>query len=335
MAKIWIRQAVLRALDDAMSDDPSVIVMGEDIAAAGGPFKVTEGLLAAHGPERVIDTPISEMAFMGAAVGAAVCGLKPVVEMMFIEFIGVALDQLTTQAATMRYLSRGKLTTPLVVRASAGAGQGFGCQHSQMLDHWFRGTPGLKVAVTSNARTTYGVLRSAIEDPDPVVILEPRVLYAEREEYEFDKSYRIPLGKAEIARPGSDATLVTCGAMRRVALAAAEASSANIEVIDLLTLWPWDRKTVMESVARTGRLVTLEEAPPGSGWGGEVAATIATEAFGSLKAPPHRITLPEAPVPYSGVLEARFLPSPAYVAEQVSALVSTNKPPLPWWRNAA
>ncbi len=335
MAKIWIRQAVLWALDDAMSDDPSVIVMGEDIAAAGGPFKVTEGLLAAHGPERVIDTPISEMAFMGAAVGAAVCGLKPVVEMMFIEFIGVALDQLTTQAATMRYLSRGKLTTPLVVRASAGAGQGFGCQHSQMLDHWFRGTPGLKVAVTSNARTTYGLLRSAIEDPDPVVILEPRILYAEREEYEFDKSYRIPLGKAEIARPGSDATLVTCGAMRRVALAAAEASSANIEVIDLLTLWPWDRKTVMESVARTGRLVTLEEAPPGSGWGGEVAATIATEAFGSLKAPPHRITLPEAPVPYSGVLEARFLPSPAYVAEQVSALVSTNKPPLPWWRKAA
>jgi len=318
-----------------MSDDPSVIVMGEDIAAAGGPFKVTEGLLAAHGPERVIDTPISEMAFMGAAVGAAVCGLKPVVEMMFIEFIGVALDQLTTQAATMRYLSRGKLTTPLVVRASAGAGQGFGCQHSQMLDHWFRGTPGLKVAVTSNARTTYGLLRSAIEDPDPVVILEPRILYAEREEYEFDKSYRIPLGKAEIARPGSDATLVTCGAMRRVALAAAEASSANIEVIDLLTLWPWDRKTVMDSVARTGRLVTLEEAPPGSGWGGEVAATIATEAFGSLKAPPHRITLPEAPVPYSGVLEARFLPSPAYVAEQVSALVSTNKPPLPWWRKAA
>ncbi len=204
-----------------------------------------------------------------------------------------------------------------------------------MLDHWFRGTPGLKVAVTSNARTTYGLLRSAIEDPDPVVILEPRILYAEREEYEFDKSYRIPLGKAEIARPGSDATLVTCGAMRRVALAAAEASSANIEVIDLLTLWPWDRKTVMESVARTGRLVTLEEAPPGSGWGGEVAATIATEAFGSLKAPPHRITLPEAPVPYSGVLEARFLPSPAYVAEQVSALVSTNKPPLPWWRKAA
>ncbi len=335
MAKIWIRQAVLRALDDAMKDDSSVIVMGEDIAAAGGPFKVTEGLLASHGPERVIDTPISEMAFMGAAVGAAVCGMKPVVEMMFIEFIGVALDQLTTQAATMRYLSRGRLTTPLVVRASAGAGQGFGCQHSQMLDHWFRGTPGLKVAVTSNARTTYGLLRSAIEDPDPVVVLEPRVLYAEREEYEFDRNYRIPLGQAEIIRKGKDATIVTCGAMVRVALAAAESSDADIEVIDLLTLWPWDRKTVAESVSRTGRLVTLEEAPAGSGWGGDVVSSIAIEAFGKLKAPPHRITLPDAPVPYNGALEARYLPSPSYVAEQVAALVSTNKSPTPWWRNAA
>ncbi len=318
-----------------MTDDPSVIMMGEDVAVAGGPFKVTDGLLASHGPERVIDTPISEMAFMGAAVGAAVCGMKPVVEMMFIEFIGVALDQLTTQAATMRYLSRGRLTAPLVVRASAGAGQGFGCQHSQMLDHWFRGTPGLKVVVTSNARTTYGLLRSAIEDPDPVVVLEPRVLYAEREEYEFDRNYRIPLGQAEIVRKGTDATVVTCGSMVRNVVAAAEASKSNIEVIDLLTLWPWDRKTVAESVARTGRLVTVEEAPAGSGWGGDIVSHIAVEHFGSLKAPPHRITLPDAPVPYNGALEARYLPSPAYIAEQVDSLVSTNKTPAPWWRIAA
>jgi pyruvate/2-oxoglutarate/acetoin dehydrogenase E1 component len=335
MAKIWTRQAVLRALDDAMTDDPTVILMGEDVAAAGGPFKVTEGLLAKHGAERVIDTPISEMAFMGAAVGAAVCGLKPVVEIMFIEFLGVALDQLTTQAATMRYLSRGRLTTPLVVRASAGAGQGFGCQHSQMLDHWVRGTPGLKLVVTSNARTTYGLLRSAIEDPDPVVVLEPRILYSEREEYEFDPSYRIPLGKAEIVAQGSDATLVTCGAMTRVALEAAANSDAKIEVVDLLTIWPWDRKAVLESVERTGRLVTLEEATASAGWGADVVATVATEAFGKLKAPPHRITLPDAPVPYNGGLEARYLPSPAYVTEQVAALVSTNKSPAPWWRSAA
>ncbi len=335
MAKIWNRQAVLRALDDAMADDPTVIVMGEDIAAAGGPFKVTEGLLASHGPDRVIDTPISEMAFMGAAVGAAVCGMKPVVEMMFIEFIGVALDQLTTQAATMRYLSRGRLTTPLVVRASAGAGQGFGCQHSQMLDHWFRGTPGLKLCVTSNARTTYGLLRSAIEDPDPVVVLEPRVLYSDREEYEFDKSYRIPLGTAEVVKPGKDATLLACGAMVKVAKEAAEKSNANIEVIDLLSLWPWDRKLVSESVSRTGRLVTVEEATLGSGWGADIASAITTDLFSSLKAAPHRITLPDAPVPYSGVLESRYLPNADYVVQQVEALVSTNKSPAPWWRMAS
>ena len=335
MARIWTRQAVLRALDDAMTDDPTVILMGEDVAAAGGPFKVTEGLLAKHGPQRVIDTPISEMGFLGAAVGAAVCGLKPVVEIMFIEFLGVALDQLTTQAATMRYLSRGKLTTPLVVRASAGAGQGFGCQHSQMLDHWMRGTPGLKLAVTSNARTTYGLLRSAIEDPDPVVVLEPRLLYSEREEYEFDPSYRIPLGKAETVRAGTDATLVTCGAMTRVATEAATNSQASVEVIDLLTLWPWDRKAVLESVARTGRLVTLEEATASAGWGADVASSVATELFGALKAPPHRITLPDAPVPYNGALEARYLPNAAYVGEQVAALISSNKSPAPWWRNVA
>lgn len=335
MAKIWVRQAVLRALDDAMKEDPGVIVMGEDVAAAGGPFKVTEGLLAEHGPGRVIDTPISEMGFLGAAVGAAVCGLKPVVEIMFIEFIGVALDQLSTQAATMRYLSRGRLTTPLVVRASAGAGQGFGCQHSQMLDHWFRGTPGLKVCVTSNARTTYGLLRSAIDDPDPVVVLEPRVLYSEREEFEHDPAYRIPLGQAEIVRPGADVTVVTCGALVRTALEAAASSRANIEVIDLLTLWPWDRKTVAESVARTGRLVTVEESTAAAGWGADIVSTIAAEHFGKLKAAPHRITLPDAPVPYSGVLETRYLPSATYIAEQVDALVSTNQPPLPWWRNAA
>lgn len=335
MAKIWIRQAVLRALDDAMKADPGVIVMGEDVGAAGGPFKVTEGLLDTHGPERVIDTPISEMAFMGAAVGAAVCGMKPVVEMMFIEFIGVALDQLATQAATMRFLSRGKLTVPLVVRASAGAGQGFGCQHSQMLDHWFRGTPGIKLCVTSNARTTYGLLRSAIEDPDPVVVLEPRILYGEREEYEFDAAYRIALGRAEIARKGADLTLLTCGAMRRVALEAAERSKADIEVIDLLTLWPWDRETVLDSVSRTGRLITLEEAPAGSGWGGDVVSHVATEAFGHLKAPPHRITLPDAPVPYNGTLEARYLPSAGYVQEQADALVATGRTPQPWWRMAS
>jgi pyruvate dehydrogenase E1 component beta subunit len=332
---IRMRQAVLQALDDALADDKTVILMGEDIAAAGGAFKCTEGLVDKHGPDRVIDTPISEMGFLGAAVGAAVCGLKPVVEMMFVEFTGVALDQLTTEAATMRYLSRGRLTVPMVMRASAGAGQGFGCQHSQMLDHWFRGTPGLKVCVPSGSRTAYGLLRSAIEDPDPVVVLEPRALYGEREEFEVDRSYRLPLGIAETVRKGKDVTVVTAGAMVKVAREAAGKANASVEIVDLLTLWPWDRAAVAESVERTGRLVTIEEAPAGTGWGADVVASILETAFGSLKAAPHRITLPDAPVPYAGRLEARYLPSPEYVATQIDALVSQGRPPLPWWKEAS
>jgi acetoin:2,6-dichlorophenolindophenol oxidoreductase subunit beta len=224
---------------------------------------------------------------------------------------------------------------PLVVRASAGAGQGFGCQHSNMLDHWFRGTPGLKICVASDARSVYGLLRSAIDDPDPVVVLEPRILYGERDEFDVGDDFRLPLGKAEVVRQGKDATIVTAGAMVRVAKEAAEKHGVDAEIIDLLTLWPWDRETVLKSVAKTGRLVTVEEATAGSGWGANIVSTVAVEAFGKLKAPPHRITLPDAPVPYAGELEARFLPSPEYVAEQTTALISSNRTPAPWWRNAA
>ena len=258
MAKIRMRQAVLKALDDALTDDPTVIIMGEDIAAAGGPFKVTEGLLEKHGPDRVIDTPISEMGFMGAAVGAAVCGMKPVVEMMFVEFIGVALDQLTTQAATMRYLSRGRLTVPLVVRASAGAGQGFGCQHSQMLDHWFRGTPGLKVCVPSGSRTAYGLLRSAIEDPDPVVVLEPRVLYGEREDFDVDRQLSPAARQRRDRAPGQgrdDRHLRRHGPRRaRSGRRADQGRRRGHRPADAVAVGPQDGAGIRS--ARTGRLVT-------------------------------------------------------------------------------
>jgi len=235
----------------------------------------------------------------------------------------------------MRYLSRGRFTVPMVMRASAGAGQGFGCQHSQMLDHWFRGTPGLKVCVPSGSRTAYGLLRSAIEDPDPVVVLEPRALYGDREEFDGDPKYRVPLGTAEVVRSGTDVTVVAAGAMVKVAIEAAEKASASVEVIDLLSLWPWDKATVAKSVVRTGRLVTVEEAPAGTGWGADVVATIASEAFAALKAPPHRITLPDAPVPYNGALEARYLPNAEYVAAQVDTLVSKARAPLAWWKEAS
>jgi pyruvate dehydrogenase E1 component beta subunit len=327
-----MRQAVLQALDDALAQNEDVILLGEDIAVAGGPFKCTDGLLKKYGADRIIDTPISEMAFMGAAVGAAACGLRPVVEMMFVEFIGVALDQLTTQAATLRYLSRGRFTAPLVVRASVGAGQGFGCQHSQILDHWFRGTPGLKVCMPSGSRSAYGLLRAAIDDPDPVIVLEPRILYGEHEEFEFESNFRVPVGAAEIAKAGRDVTLIAAGAMTPVAMKAAKLAAADIEVIDLLSLWPWDEATIMGSVLRTGRLVTVEEATRDAGWGAHIVATMVSACFGSLRAPPHRITMPDAPIPYAGELEARCQPNPEYVSSQVDALVREGVCPAPWWR---
>jgi pyruvate dehydrogenase E1 component beta subunit len=267
MPKARMRQAVRQALHDEMQRDPTVVLIGEDIAVAGGAFKATEGLLEAFGSNRVRDTPISETAILGAGLGAAATGLRPVVEMMFIEFIGVALDQLVTEAAKFRYLSRGRITVPLTVRASAGAGQGFGCQHSQMLDHWFRATPGLKLVVPSSPQTAYGLLRSAIQDPDPVVFLEPRALYGERAEVEYGDQALIPLGLGATVQHGDDLTVVSAGQLVARALAAADGAPWSADVIDLQTLVPWDRTLVLESVTRTGRLVVVEEAPYSGGWG--------------------------------------------------------------------
>jgi acetoin:2,6-dichlorophenolindophenol oxidoreductase subunit beta len=327
-----VRRAVLQALHDELESDPDVIVMGEDIAAAGGAFKCTEGLLETFGPRRIIDTPISEMGFLGAAVGAAATGLKPVVEMMFIEFIGVALDQLTTEATRLRYLSRGEVTVPLVVRASAGAGLGFGCQHSQMLDYWFRGVGGLKVCVMSNAQNAYGLLRAAIRDPDPVVVLEPRVLYGERQQLVVGEAGIVPLGQCRVVAPGDDVTILAAGAMVRVAEEAVSLlSGTSCEVIDLQTLVPWDKQTVVDSVARTGRLVVVEEGPWTGGWSNDVAAYVSGELFGSLRTPVLRITCPDVPVPHSAELERRYLPSSEYVAEQTTQLTETGRQPSPWW----
>jgi len=326
-----MRQAVGAALEDELDNDPTVVVLGEDVASAGGPFKCTEGLLDKFGPRRVIDTPISEMGFLGAGVGAAMAGLRPVVEMMFIEFIGVALDELVTEAATFRYLSRGELTVPMVVRASAGAGQGFGCQHSQVLDHWFRATPGLKVVMPSSPQTAYGLLRSAIQDPDPVVVLEPRVLYAIRDEVERGPSELIPIGAANTVRRGTDVTVVTCGAMVAVALAACELVDHDIEVIDLLSLSPIDFDTIIASTLRTGRLVTVEESPWTGGWGNDVVAGVVRETMAELRVAPHRITAPDAPVPFSQPLESKYLPSPQRVARELEELIRTGRPPAPWW----
>lgn len=330
-----MRQAVVAALTDEMRADPSVVVFGEDIAVAEGPFKTSEGLLDEFGSVRVRDTSISEMGFMGIAVGAAATGLRPVAEIMFIEFLGVALDQLTTEAAYFHYLSAGKVTVPLTMRASVGAGLGFGLQHSRTLEQWLVGTTGLKVVSPSDPQTAYGLLRSAIQDDNPVAVLEPRALYGERGECVTGDDGLVPLGQARRLTEGGDITIVTLGQTTSTALQAASMADWNAEVIDLCTLVPWDRATVLDSVGRTKRLAIVEQSPWSGGWGSEIAAAVTGELFGELTAPPIRITCPDVPVPFNPKLEALYLPSADEVVRQVGELLDTGRRPSPWWERSA
>ncbi len=331
MAKMRVNQAINAALAEEMRADSAVMIMGEDIAAAGGPFKTSEGLLEEFGPLRVRDTPISEMGFTGAAVGAAAMGLKPVVEIMFVEFLGVALDQVVTEAAKFRYLSKGQVTCPMVVRASVGSGLGFGCQHSQTLENWVSSTPGLKVVVPSDAQSAYGLTKAALRDPDPTVVLEPRALYGTRGDVVTGEEGVFEIGKARVVRSGSSATVVTLGQTTGIVVAAAQAGDLDIEIVDLLTLVPWDVNAVLDSVRKTGRLVVVEEAPESGGWGSEIIAAVVKNAFGSLKSAPFRVTTPDVPVPYTKELEARFLPTAEEVTYQLSTYLETGEVPAPWW----
>jgi pyruvate dehydrogenase E1 component beta subunit len=253
---------------------------------------------------------------------------------MFVEFVGVALDQLTTEAAFFHYLSNGELTVPLVVRASVGSGLGFGLQHSRTLEQWLVGTPGLKVVSPSDGQTAYGLLRSAIDDDNPVVVLEPRALYAERYDVVTGDDGIVPLGRAAVVRSGTDVTIVGLGQTTGIALEAAANSAGDVdaEVVDLRTLVPWDRSTVFESVARTKRLAVVEESPRSGGWGSELCAEVTAELFGELAAPPVRITCPDVPVPYPAHLEKLYLPQADEVAGQVGAYVQTGRRPAPWWQ---
>lgn len=330
MAKLRMNQAIAEAMRREMTTDPTVMLMGEDVGAAQGVFKTSEGLMAEFGPLRVRDTPISEMGFLGAGVGAAATGLRPIVEIMFVEFLGVALDQLVTEATRLRYLSAGRYKAPLVVRASVGAGGGFGAQHSQTLENWFAATPGLTVCEASGARTAYGLLRSAVRSEDPVLLLEPRALYGVREEVDPDAT-TIPLGRAEVVASGHDVTIVALGQTVGVAREAAEAADWSADVIDLLTIQPWDRRTVLASVERTGRLVVVEEAPYSGGWGAGIVAEAATRLYGALRAAPFRITAPDVPVPFGKHLEQHYIPSADRVASEVDVYLSTGVPPEPWW----
>ncbi|MDF3862138.1 alpha-ketoacid dehydrogenase subunit beta [Achromobacter denitrificans] len=315
MAELRFAHAINRALAECMEEDPAVFLFGEDIAEAGGPFGVTRGLHARFGQDRIRDTPISEAAMANAAVGAALSGLRPVLEIMFMDFMTLAMDALVNQAAKARFMFGGQASVPMVVRTPHGGGISAGPQHSQCLEAWFAHIPGLKVVCPSNPADAYGLLKSAIRDPDPVVFVENKALYALKGEVPDDAG-PIPLGRARVARAGRDLTVVSYGAAVHKALGAAEALSADgieAEVLDLRCIQPWDEQAVLDSLRRTHRLLVVHEAVEAFGVGAEIAARMADIGFDELDAPIVRVAAPFVPVPFAPALEAQYQPQEADV----------------------
>jgi pyruvate/2-oxoglutarate/acetoin dehydrogenase E1 component len=317
--QLEFRRGIWEALDEELARDERVVLFGEDVAAAGGVFQVTPGLLERHGADRVFDTPISELALATAAFGSAVCGLRPIIEIMFADFIALAMDSLVNQAAKYWYLSNEQGTVPLVVRSSVGGGGRFGAIHSQIPVPWLQAVPGLKIVAPATPADAKGLLKAAIRDDNPVLFFEHKRLYslkAPPPDHEL-----VPLGRAAVVRPGSDVTIVT--AMKGVhdALKAAEtleSHDVDTEVIDLRTLRPLDLDTVVASVHKTSRLLVLEEGPRTGGWAGEVLAAVTEEALGDLD-DAWRLTADDLPIPYSPPLEDAFLPGAEAIVESVLA----------------
>ena len=304
-----------------MRRDRSVVLIGEDVGAAGGVFKLTEGLFAEFGPDRVRDTPISEQAIVGAAMGAAMTGLRPIAELMFSDFFAVSWDMVANQIAKTRYMTDGQVALPLVLRTANGAGLRFGAQHSQSVENWVMAIPGLKVVAPSTPADMKGLLAAAVRDDDPVIVCEHKALFAEKGEVP-DGEHVLRLGEAAILREGSDVTLVALAAMVPRALAAAERLSADhgidAEVIDLRSLIPLDAQAILRSVAKTSRLFTVEENPRVGGWGAEIVSLVADEGFYSLDAPLVRITTPHIPLPSAAALEDLAVPSVDRIVETVT-----------------
>lgn len=326
--RISLKTAVNEAIDQAMQQDPTVIMLGEDIVggagapgemdAWGGVLGVTKGLYAKHG-DRLLDTPLSESAYVGAAIGAACCGMRPIAELMFIDFMGVCFDQIFNQAAKFRYMFGGKAETPVVIRCMVGAGFRAAAQHSQMLTPLFTHIPGLKVVCPSNPYDTKGLLMQSIRDNDPVIFCEHKNLYALEGDVP-EAPYAIPFGEANIVREGRDVTIVTYGLMVHRSLEAAATlakEGIDVEIVDLRTLSPLDIDTVLESVTRTGRLVCVDEASPRCNIATDIAAQVAMHAFKALKAQIEQVAPPHTPVPFSPTLEDLYIPSAAQIAQAV------------------
>ncbi len=318
MTESTLVQAVNRGLFEALRQDPDVLVLGEDIGVNGGVFRATEGLLKEFGPERVIDTPLSECGIVGASIGMALYGLKPVAEIQFLDFIYPAFDQIVSELAKFRYRSGGQYPCHVVIRAPYGGGVKGGLYHSQSSEAYFAHTAGLKVIIPSTPADAKGLLLTAIHDEDPVLFLEPKRIYRSVTGEVPEGDHRVPFGKARLVREGSDVSVFAYGAMIPTAVHAAEALAAeklSVEVIDLRSLVPLDEESVLASVEKTGRAVIVHEAPRFCGYGAELAAILAERALYSLKAPVVRVTGYDTPFPYA--LENLYLPSPERVAHAI------------------
>jgi pyruvate dehydrogenase E1 component beta subunit len=321
--EITFVEALNEALRQEMERDSSIFVIGEDVGVYEGIFGVTKGLFKKFGPDRVIDTPISEAGFIGLCVGAAIAGLRPVVELMFVDFFGVAMDQIYNQAAKLRYMTGGKAKIPLTIRTTIGGGLRAAAQHSQVLYSIFAHVPGLKVIVPSTPYDAKGLLISAIRDDNPKIFFEHKQLYGIKGPVP-EEPYTIPLGKADVKREGKDVTVVAAAYMVHEALKAAEKlekEGISVEVIDPRTLVPLDKETILTSVKKTGRLVIADEDYDRCGFASWVASIVADEAFGSLKAPIKRVTTPNVPIPFSPPLEDEILPNATKIENAVKSIV--------------
>jgi pyruvate dehydrogenase E1 component beta subunit len=318
------RNAIAQALADELASDEQVILLGEDIGAAGGVFKTTKGLYETFGPRRVRDTPISEQAIIGAAIGAAAMGLRPVAEIMFADFAAVCFDQIANQTAKYRYLTGGQVSLPLTIRLCNGSGLGFGAQHSQAVENWFLNVPGLKIAVPGTAEDAYGLLRAAIRENNPVLVFEHKAL--------FDRKGEVPtsptdarFGKAAVVRSGSDVTIVAAQLMVHRAVQAAEVLSSEgieAEIIDPRTLAPFDDDTVAASLATTSRLLCVAEGPPSGSWGASLIARICEHHFDLLDGPPRLLACDDIPIPYSAPLERASMPDAESICRAIREMVT-------------
>jgi acetoin:2,6-dichlorophenolindophenol oxidoreductase subunit beta len=322
VSTVTYKEAIRKAMADALQADSSVFMLGEDIGAAGGAFKTTEGLIDQFGATRVLDTPISEQAIIGTAIGAAIKGLRPIAELMFADFAGVCFDQIANQLAKYRYMTGGQVTLPVTVRLANGAGAGFASQHSQAVENWFLNVPGLKIAVPGTPADAYALLRAAVDDENPVLYFEHKAMLNVKGELP-DAPERVELGRAAVVRQGTDVTVVATQAMRlraEEAAATLEAEGVDVELIDPRTLAPLDMDTITASVANTGRLLVAQESPAPGSWGATVISKVIADAFDSLDAPPVLLAGDDIPVPYAGALEQACVPTADRIVAAIRSL---------------